>query len=108
MIQVCNGDECSCIQYIFELNELNKKIKEENLNADEKVIFFRLSLNNPKNFLLIDQIRKKYLNELFESNYVFVKRAIFYEIEKIKTYLKCNKELEKLEDNLYILSKSFI
>ena len=108
MIQVCNGDECLCIQYIFELNELNKKIKEENLNAEEKVIFFRLSLNNPKNFLLIDQIRKKYLNELFESNYVFVKRAIFYEIEKIKTYLKCNKELEKLEDNLYILSKSFI
>ena len=108
MIQVCKGDECSCIQYIFELNELNKKIKEENLNAEEKVIFFRLSLNNPKNFLLIDQIRKKYLNELFESNYVFVKRAIFYEIEKIKTYLKCNKELEKLEDNLYILSKSFI
>ena len=34
--------------------------------------------------------------------------AIFYEIEKIKKYLKTINDLEKLEGNLYILSKTFL
>ena len=34
--------------------------------------------------------------------------AIFFEIEKIKKYLKTVDDIEKLEGNLYVLSKTFL
>ena len=40
--------------------------------------------------------------------YIFLKYSFFYDFEKIKTFIYCEKKIKKIETNLYILSKSFL
>ena len=63
---------------------------------------------NPHSFLLFDQINKKFGVETYQLDKIYFKFAIFFEIEKIKNYLKTNADIEKLEGKLYVLSKTFV
>ena len=70
--------------------------------------FHKLSIKNPHSFLLFYQINKKFGAEIYQMTNKWFRAAIFYEIEKIKKYLKTINDLENLEGNLYILSKTFL
>ena len=47
----CSGDNCWCIKFIYELDQLIKNLNGENLNLQEQSTFFLLCLNNQIIFL---------------------------------------------------------
>lgn len=65
-----------------------------------------MCLNNQIIFLMLDQLVKKYDEDDF-NDLEFLKYSFNYESEKIKTFINCEKRFNKIEANLYILSKSF-
>ena len=58
-------------------------------------------------FFLYYQINRKFGGEIYVLDNKTLKLAIFFEIEKIKKYLKAIDTFENLEGYLYIYSKSF-
>ena len=77
-------------------------------SAEEKLIFHELSIKNSHSFLLVGQINKKFVAEIYQMTTRCFKLAIFFEIEKIEKYLKTGADIEKLEWNLYVFSKTFL
>ena len=65
-------------------------------------------MRHTKSFLLYDQINKKFGAEIFHLHDIYLKAAAFFEMEKIKKYLKTFNNIQKLERFLYVLSKSFV
>ena len=59
-------------------------------------------------FLLYDQINKKFGGELYKLDDNILKLAIYFEMEKIKRFLKTVDNIKKLEGSLYVFSKSFL
>ena len=78
---------------------------DQKFNSDQ---FSEISLRNKKPFLLFDQINIKFGAEIFQLNDCCLKFATLFELEKIKEYLKKIDEIEKLEEKLYVISKSFV
>lgn len=56
---------------------------------------------------MLDQLVKKYDEDDF-NDLEFLKYSFNYESEKIKTFINCEKRFNKIEANLYVLSKSFL
>ena len=71
-------------------------------------MFHHLSLKNTNYFLLYDQINKKFGEELYTLNDKIFKLAIYFEMEKIKKFLKTVKDIKKLEGSLYVFSETFL
>ena len=101
-------DSCACIQYLSQINLILESMEEPEATADQKLQFSEISLRNKKAFLLFDQINRKFLAEIFQLNDCCLKFAIYFELEKIKEYLKKTDESDKLEEKLYVISKSFL
>ena len=80
----------------------------EETSNQEKMKFYQLLTKHTKSFLLYDQINKKFGDEIYQLHDNPIRAAAFFEIEKIKKYLKAFNDIEKLEGYLYVLSKSFI
>ena len=106
-INAC-GENCACNRYLFEINNLLKNMDGQETTEEEKLTFLELSMKNLHSFLLFDQINKKFGLEIYQLDKICFKFAIFFEIEKIKSYLKTNADIEKLEGKLYVLSKTFV
>ena len=51
-------------------------------------------------------IKKYHENDFNDLD--FLKYSFFYEFEKIKTFINCEKKILKIETNLCILCKSFL
>ena len=99
---------CGCLIYLSEINNLIENMIVQEKSEEEKLIFLELSMKNAKSFLLFDLINKKYGAEIYQITDRCFKLAVCFEIKKIKEYLKTIDDLEKLEGNLYILSKTFL
>ena len=102
------GKNCGCCTYLSEINNLIESMDHQETTEEENLTFLELSMKNPHSFLLFDQINKKFGAEIYQLTNRCFKLAIFFEIEKIKKYLKTIADLEKLEGNLYVLSKKFL
>ena len=79
----------------------------EETSNQEKMKFYQLLTKHTKSFLLYDQINKKFGDEIYQLHDNPIRAAVFFEIEKIKKYLKAFNDIEKLEGYLYVLSKKF-
>ena len=106
-INAC-GENCASNRYLFEINNLLENMDGQETTEEEKLTFLELSMKNLHSFLLFDQINKKFGLEIYQLDKICFKFAIFFEIEKIKSYLKTNADIEKLEGKLYVLSKTFV
>ena len=107
VVNIC-GDSCGCHAYLSEINNIIENMVGQETSPEEKLIFHELSMKHPRTFLLFNQINKKIGAETYQLNDRCLKMAIFFEIEKIKKYLKTVDDIEKLEGNLYVLSKTFL
>ena len=96
------------LHLLVEINNLIESMDHQETTEEENLTFLELSMKNPHSFLLFDQINKKFGAEIYQLTNRCFKLAIFFEIEKIKKYLKTIADLEKLEGNLYVLSKNFL
>ena len=103
------GNNCDCYNsYLTEVNNLIENMAGQETSAEEKLIFHELSIKNSHSFLLVGQINKKFVAEIYQMTTRCFKLAIFFEIEKIEKYLKTGADIEKLEWNLYVFSKTFL
>ena len=109
IIKVC-GDSCGCITYLLEINLILESMNEEEATLQERLKFRELSLKNPRSFLLFDQINRKFGGEIFQLTDNCLKFAFFFffEIEKIKRFLKTIDDFEKLEEQMYVISETFL
>ena len=58
--------------------------------------------------MLFDQLNKKFGAEIIQLEDSCLKFAIFFEMQKIKSFFKKNDEIEKLEGQSYVISKTFL
>ena len=103
----CNQN-CECLEYLNELRNLIDSITTNELHVDHRINFIEISKKKLKTFLLYDQINKKFGSEIFIMDENVLKTAIKFEVDKIKKFLKAIDTMEKLEEYIYIFSKSFI
>ena len=108
VMNICNSSSCTCISYLSSLSTLLENIKGQETTSEEQLLFHHLSLKNTNSFLLYDQIRKKFSEELYVLDDKIFKLAIYFEIEKIKRSLKTVEDIKKLEGTLYVFSKTFL
>ena len=59
-------------------------------------------------FLLFDQLNRKFRAEIFQLEDSCLKFAIFFGMQKIKSFFKKIDEIEKLEGQSYVISKTFL
>ena len=57
--------------------------------------------------MLFDQINRKFGAEIFQMENRCLKFAIFFEMQKINSFLKRIDEIENLQGQLYVISKTF-
>ena len=107
VIRQCR-ENCCCSRYLSEFEILLENMNGEKTTNEEKMKFYQLSTKHTKSFLLYDQINKKFGGEIYQLHDNPIRAAVFFEIEKIKKYLRSFNDIEKLEWYLYVLSKSFI
>ena len=103
----CNQN-CECLEYLNELRNLIDSITTNELHVDHRINFIEISKKKLKTFLLYDQINTKFGSEIFIMDENVLKTAIKFEVDKIKKFLKAIDTMEKLEEYIYIFSKSFI
>ena len=99
-------ENCCCSRYLSEIKNLLENIDGEETTCEEKLNFYELSTRHTKSFLLYNQINKIFGAKIYQLHDTHLKAAVFFEIEKIKKYLKTFSDVEKLEGLLYVLSKS--
>ena len=107
VIDQCTGESCNCLSFLQSISNLLMRIEGEETTHEQKLLFHRLCFDNKNCFLLYDQISKNFGSEIFNIEIPILKTAIYFEIEKIKKHFKILDGIEKLEENLYVFSKSF-
>ena len=108
VMNICNSSSCTCLTYLLSLSTLLENIEGQETTSEEQFLFHHLSLKNTNYFLLYDQINKKFGEELYTLNDKIFKLAIYFEMEKIKKFLKTVKDIKKLEGSLYVFSETFL
>lgn len=106
VMSICSSS-CTCLTYLSSLSTLLENIEGEEPPSKEQLLFHHVSLKN-NSFLLYDQINKKFGGELYTLDDKIFELAIYFEMEKIKRFLKTVKDIKKLEGSLYVFSKSFL
>ena len=106
VVNTC-GYNCNCYTYLSKINNLIENMDRQQTTDEEKLTFLEFSMKNLQFFLLFDQINKRFGEEIYQMSNRCFKFAIFFEIEKIKKYLKTIDDIEKLEGDLFVLSKTF-
>ena len=108
LMNICNSSSCTCLTYLSSLSTLLENIEGQETTSEEQLLFHHLSLKNTNSFLLYDQINKKFGRELYTLDDKIFKLAIYFEMEKIKRFLKTVEGIKKLEGSLYVFSKTFL
>ena len=94
VIRQCS-ENCCCSRYLSELEILLENMNGEETTHKEKMIC--CMIKSIKNLVM------KYISYMI----ILLEQQFFFEIEKIKEYLKAFNDIEKLEGYLYVLSKKF-
>ena len=106
-MNICSSS-CTCLTFLSSLSTLLENIDGQDTSAEEQLLFHHLSTKNMNSFLLYDQINKKFGGGLYTLDDKILKLAIYFEMEKIKRFLKTVEVIKKIEGSLYVFSKSFL
>ena len=80
----------------------------EGLLLLQKMKFIDLAKNNVKLFLTFDQLLKKFGAEFFHLEGYDFKMAVFFETEKVKSYIKNLDKIKLLQAKNLVLEKTFL
>ena len=105
-------DECKkefeCIKFLEQLDNIIEKMESQETKAAERLKFTELAANHVSLFMVFDQINKKFGAEIYNMERNYLKTAVYFEVEKVKSYLNIIGKVEKLEGHLFILQKTFL
>ena len=100
--------ECECIRFLEELDNIIEKMEFQETTAAERPKFNKLAAQHMSLFVVFDQINKKFGAKIYNIKKNCLKTAVYFEVEKLKSYLNIVGKIEKLEGYLFILQKTFL
>ena len=104
----CQRD-CDVKSFLLKLRELVENIGEqETVSVSNCLKFIELATNHLSVFVIIDQLIRNFNLHLYTLDTYTLKIAIYFEYEKIKSYIKVVNRTEKLRGRLTVLEKDFL
>ena len=104
----CQRD-CDVKLFLLKLRELVENIGEqETVSISNSLKFIELATNHLSVFVIIDQLIRNFNLHLYTLDTYTLKIAIYFEYEKIKSYIKVVNRTEKLRGRLTVLEKDFL
>ena len=100
--------ECDCLKFLEELNNTIDKMESQETTSAERVTFIKLTAKHVSLLTVFDQLNKKFGAEIYNLEENCFKTAVFFEVEKVKSYLNIVGKIEKLEGHLVVLQKTFL
>lgn len=102
----CNVENCSVGSFLTKLSDLlNNEFEMEETVRIESI---DIATKHIKVFTAIDQIAKKYDGQIFQFKNERIRVCLCYESEKIKSYFKLVNKKQDVENDLFVLEKSFL
>ena len=99
---------CDVKSLLLKLRELVENIGEqETVSNSNRLKFIELATNHLSVFVIIDQLIRKFNLRLYSIDTYTLKIAIYFEYEKMKSYIKVVNRIEKLQGQLTVLEKAF-
>ena len=80
---------------------------QEVVNSADHFKFIEIATNHLSIFIIINQIIRKFRQTLYNLNAETLRVAVYFEYEKMKSYLKVVHKMEKLQNQLTVLEKNF-
>ena len=104
----CQRD-CDVKSFLLKLRELVENIdKQETVSNSNRLKFIEPATNHLSVFVIIDQLIRKFNLHLYSIDTYTLKIAIYFECEKMKSYIKVVNRTEKLQGQLTVLEKAFL
>ena len=102
----CDEKSCDAIIFLKQLADLLND--EPDLGEAARIKFTEIATNNISLFITFDQLNKKFGGHLFTLDKEHIILSVYYEIEKIKSYLKYVNKKKIIENHLLVLEKTFV
>ena len=100
---------CDVKSLLLKLRELVENIDEQQTASNSnRLKFIELATNHLSVFVIIDQLIRKFNLRLYSIDTYTLKIAIYFEYEKMKSYIKVVNRIEKLQGQLTVLEKAFL
>ena len=90
------------------LDKIIEEMEAEEATFRQRMKFIDLVKNNVKLFLTFDQLLKKFRAEFFHLEGYDFKMAVFFETEKVKSYIKNLDKIKLLQAKNLALEKTFL
>ena len=104
----CQRD-CDVKSFLLKLRELVENIGEqETVSNSNRLKFIEFATNHLSVFVIIDQLIRKFNLHLYNIDTYTLKIVIYFEYEKMKSYIKVVNRTEKLQGQLTVLEKAFL
>ena len=101
-------DENNCDAIIFLKQLADLLNNEPDLEEAARIKFIEIATNDILLFITFDQLNKKFGGHLFTPDKERIILSVYYEIEKIKSYLKYVNKKKIIENHLLVLEKTFV
>ena len=98
-------DSCELEEFINEISDVVNNKKAEDFDFAEKAKFVDILKKHTKKFLVCDQIFKKFGANFYDLEENTRKLAIYFEIEKAKSFIENIERMNFLADKYIIISK---
>ena len=102
----CNVNNCDAIIFLKQLADLLND--ESDLREAARIKFIEIAANNISLFITFDQLNKKIGRQLFTLDKESILLSVYYQIEKIKSYLKYVNKKKIIENHSLVLEKTFV
>lgn len=84
---------------------MNKLIVKKNVIV---IKFVELAFKRVSLFMVFDQLNKKFGAEIYNLQESRFETPVFFDVEKVKSYLNTVGKIEKLERHLLVFKKTFL
>ena len=96
-------------RFLLHLKELVENIGEQDVaNNTSRLKFIKIASNHLSVFVIIYQLIRKFNFGIYTLDVQTLKLAVYFEYEKMKTYMKVVNKIEKLQGQLTVLEKAFL
>ena len=101
--------ECDVKAFLVQLKGVVENIgRQETVNNANCLKLIEIATNHLSIFIIIDQLIRRFKFSLYNLDAETLKTAIYFEYEKMKSYMKVVNKIEKLQGQLMVLEKVFL
>lgn len=95
------------LDFNTEIYGLINEIDKTGPTLHHKIFFKEHCLKNKNDFLSVDQLNRKFGVEISEPKEKCLRFATYFELEEVTSFFKKINLIEKLEGEIFVISKTF-